>query len=120
MKNVIKLVVLLFATVSFSQTNDAVNLEDVKVHTVDISVNVNSEEEVKSTFTMKDIKTLLSEVQPNEALNFEITCIGEDKSVGEPSTLTYRVKGDSNNPKVFLERVKKVRNAVIKFYKNKY
>ena len=117
----VSLVVVLFTIVSFGQSNEIegkVSFEDVTVHQVNISVSVKSAEEVKSTFEVSDIKELISHVEPNEELNFEIICEGKDKIVGEPTTLTYRIKGDSNNQKEFLQRVKKVRKAALKYYKN--
>lgn len=84
-----------------------------------VSISVDSAKEIISTFDIKDIKELIGEVEPNKALNFEITCNNNDTKSGTPSTLTYRIKGNSDDQKEFLQRVKELRKAAVKFYNNK-
>lgn len=122
MKNVFKILMLLVVTVSFSQTNIAdeeVTIDDVKISNINVSVTVDSAEDIVSTFNVKDIKELLELSEQNEPLSFEIICNGDKMSNGKNTTLSYRVKGNTNDSKDFLKSVKKVRKAAIKYYKNK-
>jgi hypothetical protein len=122
MKNVFKTLMLFAVTFSFSQTSavqEEVTMDDVKVSNINVSVTVDSAEEIFSTFDVKDLKELIELSDQNEPLSFEIICNGDKMSNGKNTTLTYRVKGNTNDTKDFLKSVKKVRKAAIKYYKNK-
>ncbi len=98
---------------------EEVTMVDVKVSNIDVSVIVDSAEDIESTFDVKDIKELLDLSELNEPLAFEIICKGDKMSNGKSTTLSYRVKGNTNDTKGFLKSVKEVRKAAIKYYKNK-
>lgn len=121
MKHVIKFIMLLVIASGYSQTDNGgqLNLEQKSLHNVKISVSVNSAEDVKSTFEYKDIEELIDLVEPNESLNFEIICKGKTEEVGDSTSLTYTVKGNSNHKNDFIMRIKKVKEAAIKYYNNK-
>jgi hypothetical protein len=122
MKTVFTIIGLLIATVSFGQTNNfngKINSDEVKISDLNISVTVDSAEEVESTFNMKDIKELLDETEADEAITFEIICNGNIMSNGKKSTLSYKVTGTKEEARNFLKSVKKIRKAAIKYYKNK-
>ncbi|WP_040281244.1 hypothetical protein [Psychroserpens damuponensis] len=122
MKTVFTFLGLLIATVNFSQAQNLeaqVTTQNAKITNLSVSVTVDSAKEVEETFKMKDIKNILNEVENNEQVSFEIICTGDNKSNGTKSTLTYRVKGNSNDPKGFLKSIKKIRKSAIKYYDNK-
>ena len=122
MKNVFKILMLFLVTVSFGQTNSVsgeVTTDDVRVSNIDVSVTVDSVEDIESTFDIKDIKEIIGLSERNEPLSFEIICNGDEMSNGESTTLSYKVKGNTNDTKGFLKSVKKIRKAAIKYYKNK-
>nr|WP_321245791.1 hypothetical protein [uncultured Psychroserpens sp.] len=122
MKTVFTILGLLIATVSFSQTKNLeaqVITQDTKITDLSVSVTVDSAEEVESTFKMKDIKKILSEMEDNGEISFEIICNGDEMSNGTKSTLSYRVNGNANDMKGFLKSIKKIRKAAIKYYDNK-
>lgn len=122
MKNVLKILTLLVATLSFGQINtneQEVTLDNIKVSHINMSVTVDSAEDIKSTFEISDLKELIALSDQNEPLSFEIICNGDTMSNGKSTTLSYKVKGNSKDTKGFLKSVKKVRRAAIKYYKNK-
>ncbi|WP_204346935.1 hypothetical protein [Psychroserpens algicola] len=122
MKTVITIIGLLITTLGFSQTNNIeanFTTQDTKIRNLNVSVSVDSAEDVASTFNMKDIKTILNEVADNEDVSFEITCNGDVMSNGAKSTVSYRVNGNTKDIKGFLKSVKKIRKAAIKYYNNK-
>ncbi len=122
MKNVFKILILLVATVSLGQSNTIkgeVTMDDIKISNIDVSVIVDSAEDIASTFDVNDIKELIDLSELNESLSFEIICNGDDISNGKSTTLSYLVKGNTNDTKGFLKSVKKIRKAAIKYYKNK-
>ena len=122
MKTVFTILGLLIATVSFGQTKNLeaqVITQDTKITDLSVSVTVDSAEEVESTFNMKDIKKILSEIEDNGEISFEIICNGDEMSNGTKSTLSYRVNGNANDMKGFLKSIKKIRKAAIKYYDNK-
>tara|TARA_B100000809_G_C15123662_1_gene525282 strand:+ start:134 stop:505 length:372 start_codon:yes stop_codon:yes gene_type:complete len=122
MKTVCTILGLLIATVSFSQTKNLeaqVITQDTKITDLSVSVTVDSAEEVESTFNMKDIKNILHEIEDNGEISFEIICNGDDMSNGTKSKVSYQVNGNKNDMKGFLESIKKIRKAAIKYYNNK-
>lgn len=122
MKTVIKFLICVMTTVGMAQTVTTVELEEekeVKINEISVSISVDSAEEVMSTFDIKDIKELIAEVESNKDLNFEITCNNQNTTSGTPSSLTYRIKGNSDDQKKFIKGIKELRQAAIKYYKNK-
>lgn len=122
MKTVFTILGLLIATVttSFAQEmKGQITMEDIELKDVKISVSVDSAEEVKAVFNVKDIKELLHEVSDNEEVSFELICNGDKMSNGKKSSMTYKIEGNTNNIKDFLKRVKKIRKGAIKYYNNK-
>ena len=122
MKTVFTFLGLLIATVTCGQAQNLeanVTTENTKITNVSVSVTVDSAKEVESTFKMKDIKKILNEVEGGEELSFEITCNGDNISEGVSRKVSYRVTGNSNDKKRFLESIKKIRKAAIAYYNNK-
>ncbi|MFK7781321.1 hypothetical protein [Psychroserpens sp.] len=122
MKLGVTIFTVLFTLFSFSQTegvDSKITESNLEINDLSVSVTVDSAEEVESTFKIKDIKNLLKESVDVENVSFEIICNGDVMSNGEKSTLTYKVNGDSNDIDGFLQSVKKMRKAAIKYYKNK-
>ena len=122
MKTVVTILGLLIATVNVSQAQNLegkVTTEDVKITNFGVSVTVDSAEDIESTFSIKDIKTVLKEIEGEEELSFEMTCNGEKISDNIKRKVSYRVTGNSNDKAEFLKRVKKVRKAAIQFYTNR-
>lgn len=122
MKNLVTILVLLISTYSIGQDNSIngdVSTEDIKIQGLSVSVDVDSAEEIESTFKIKDIKEILNSVSENEEISFEIVCNGEEMSNGTKSHVSYKVDGNSNDINSFLKRVKKIRKAAIKYYKAK-
>jgi len=112
MKTLFTILGLLIATSSFAQSTN-------KVTDFKILVTVDSAEEIESTFKVNDFEEVLSEVDDNEDVTFEIVCNGDTTASGKKTTLSYRVAGNTNDVHGFLKSVKKVRKAAIKYYKNK-
>jgi hypothetical protein len=122
MKTVFTFLGLFIATVSFSQAQNLdgkVITENTKIKNLSVSVTVDSAEEVEATFNMKDIKTILNEVEEGEEISFEITCNGEKLSEGVTKKVSYRVTGNSKDKKNFLKSIKRIRKAAIKYYNDK-
>jgi hypothetical protein len=120
MKTVFTILGLLIATVGFSQSNlDGNVTSNLDISDLNISVTVDSAEEVESTFKVKDIKELLAQNIDIQNITFEIICNGEYMSNGEKSTLSYKVNGNTKDAKSFLKTIKKMRKAAINYYKNK-
>jgi len=124
MKNLITLITLFMTTAYFAQSKDLngkVNqdIEVVKIENVSISVEVDSVEEIESTFTIKDFKELLNLTEEGEELSFKIKCNGKKMSNGVKSSMSYEIKGNTNDKKTFLKNIEKLRKAAIKYYKSK-
>lgn len=122
MKNLITILALLISTYGISQTksvNGTATIQDLKIHGLNVSVDVDSVEEIESTFSVKDIKEILNHVSDNEEVSFEIVCNGKPMSSGVKSHVSYKVKGNTDDIKGFLKSVKKIRKAAIKYYKAK-
>lgn len=126
-KNLIICLALLISTFGFSQSHSIkkdinanatyVN-EEIKLKNVNIEVTVDSAEEIKSTFSTKGIKELLDETDEGEDISFKIICNRVKMSNGSKSHVSYEVKGNTDNKKEFLKRIKKIRKSAIKYYKN--
>ena len=122
MKNLVTILLLLISTFGISQSkslNASTTIEDVKIQGLSVSVDVDSAEEVKSTFKIEDIKEILSSVSDNEEISFEIVCIGKPMFKEGKSRVSYKVNGNSKDIKGFLKSVKKIRKAAINYYKAK-
>lgn len=122
MKSAVTMLFLLLATISFAQpqnVNASEALQITKVTDFKISVTVDSAEDLESTFKMKDVKDVLNEVSEDETVSFEIICNGNQMSNGKKSSVSYKVKGNTNDLKGFLKTIKKIRKGAINYYKNK-
>ncbi len=122
MKTVCTFLGLLIAAVTCGQAQNLeanVTTENTKVTNVSVSVSVDSAEEVESTFKMKEIRKILNEVEGDEEVTFEILCNRDNISEGVSRKVSYRVTGNSNDKKRFLESIKKIRKAAIACYNNK-
>lgn len=111
-----------FATSMFAQQKDLkgnVTFNKVKVENFQIAVEVDSLEEIESTFSVDDFREILSETGENESITFSIKC--NDRKVGEEvkSHIKYEIKGNTNEKEKFLESVEKIRAAAIKYYSSK-
>ena len=115
---------LIIVTVSFAQTKNLqgdVKISDkkAKIERMSIHVTVDSEEEVKSTFTVNDIEEIFDDVKDGEEISFKLTCNREKTGNGLKSNISYSIKGNSNNKKEFLKSIETIRQKAIKFYKSK-
>lgn len=122
MKTVFTFLGLFIATVTLSYAQEVkgqLTMDDIEVKDLKISVSVDSAEEIKEVFDIKDIRELLKEVSDNEEVTFELICNGEMMSNGKKSSLTYKIDGNTNNIKDFIKRVKNIRKGAINYYNNK-
>ena len=122
MKTLFTILALLIVSISVSygqEVNGQVTMEDVQLRDVKTSVTVDSAEEIGEAFQISDIRSLLKEVGDNEEVSFELVCNGEAMTNGKLSSLTYKIEGNTNNIKDFINHIKKVRQGAIKYYKNK-
>jgi len=121
-KKSITMLTLFLATSIFAQTknlNGNGNFSDTMVKNFEIAVEVDSIEEIESTFTVEDLKGILKYTRENEPLMFKIKCNGEKMINGVQSSRSYEIKGNTDDKKGFLKNVEKIRNAAIKYYKTK-
>ncbi len=93
--------------------------ELVKIESFSIKVEVDSAEEVESTFKIEDFVEILNEAQPNEDITFELKCNGKKMTNGTNSSMSYTIHGNTNEKEKFLASVEKVRSSAIKYYKTK-
>ena len=125
MKKLILPLLLLIGSLGFSQTKSVEEIEiikkivETKVESVDVVVTVDNIEELESTFTINDVKEVFDLSEGKESVSFKLVCNGEVMSSGKKSKMTYIVEGTSDDKETFVQRVEKIRNAAIKYYKNK-
>ena len=125
MKKLILPLLLLIGSLGFSQTKSVEEIEiikkieETKVESVDVVVTVDNIEELESTFTIDDVKEVFDLREGKESVSFKLVCNGEVMSSGKKSKMTYIVEGTSDDKETFVQRVEKIRNAAIKYYKNK-
>lgn len=121
MKQLITILLFTIAIKSYSQSskNELKINKELKIENIDITINVDSAEELKSTFKVKDIKEIINSSEDNEAISFKIVCNGKSTTNGLKSYVSYKVKDNTINKKDFLKRVKKIRTSAINYYKNK-
>ena len=125
MNHVFTILALLFSTISFAQNdnlNGKISVEKeqtIAIRDLKLSVTVDSDEDIERTFSVEDIREIVEMADDNENITFEIFL--EDKSVKEGVTksVSYKVKGNTNEKDGFLESVKRIRNASLNFYTDK-
>lgn len=113
---------LLISLAGFSQSLSGKAYIDQKVTKVEnmaVTITVDSAEELKSVFTIKDIKELMEESSKDESISVKIICNKKDQSTGIESQVSYKVEGNSDERKNFLKTVEKIRTAAIKYYDEK-
>ena len=121
-KHIIASVALVISSLGFSQSNvesKVAVMKTAKLENVFVTVNVDAADDIKSMFTLADIKAILESSDENELLSFKLICNGEYMPNGNKSSLIYEVKGNSNDAKGFLKSIKKIRASALKYYKNK-
>ena len=122
MKNLIKLLVILTLSLTFTQAQNLtakINTSEVKIENIKIEVEVDSAEEIEYCFTIDDFESLLDEADEGEELSFKIKCKRKEMSNGVESSMSYEIKGNTSDKKTFLKSIKKLREAAIKYYKSK-
>ena len=122
MKTVFTILGFLIVSISIcygQEVNKQITMEDIELRDVKISVTVDSAEEIKEVFQINDIRSLLKEVGDNEEVSFELVCNGETMSNGKLSSLTYKIDGNTNDIKDFINQIKIIRQGALKYYMNK-
>lgn len=122
MKTVFTILGFLIVSISIcygQEVNKQITMEDIELRDVKISVTVDSAEEIKEVFQINDIRSLLKEVGDNEEVSFELVCSGETMSNGKLSSLTYKIDGNTNDIKDFINQIKIIRQGALKYYMNK-
>lgn len=122
MKNVLTVLAICLTTTLFAQSNNLkgnVTFNKVKIENLKIAVEVDSVEEIESTFSVEDFEKILDETGNNEDIIFSIKC--NDKKVGDDvkSHIKYEIKGNTDNKKEFLKNIAKLRKAALKYYNSK-
>ncbi|SEP68517.1 hypothetical protein SAMN05421824_0053 [Hyunsoonleella jejuensis] len=120
MKNLVTILALIsftFASAQNTTLEGDISKDKVTFENLNISVTVNSAEDIKRTFDVSDIKNIVLDVDDNEALSFTVTC--ENTAENSNSHLTYKVKGNTNDLDGFIKSIKLIRKSAIKYYKNK-
>ncbi|MDO1502534.1 hypothetical protein Q2T40_20555 [Winogradskyella maritima] len=123
MKTIITSLAIFMTAFTFGQTLTGnakkTTLKDAKVTDFKIEVTVDDAQELESTFKVEDFREILNESEPGEAVTFKLTCNGRVLDNGVKSHVSYKIEGNTNNIDDFLEGVKKVREAGIKYYNKK-
>ena len=122
MKKLFLVSAICLTSLMFAQKKDLkgnITFNKVKVESFKIDVEVDSVEEIESTFTVEDFREILKETGENENIIFSIKC--NDKKIGDEvkSHIQYEIKGNTNEKEKFIESIKKVRAAAIKYYNSK-
>lgn len=111
--------ILLFLGFNVAAQSNVEKSELVKIESFSIKVEVDSAEEVESTFKIEDFEEILSQAQPNIDITFELKCNGDTMSNGSKSSMSYTIKGNLNKKEEFLKGITKIRSAAIKYYNSK-
>ncbi len=123
MKNLIIIVLILFSVLSFGQSKNlkgTITKSEARINNVSITVTVDSIEDIESTFSIEDIKSILEEeMEEDEKISFKIICNKDTMVNGEESYASFKVDGNTNNIEGFLTNVKKIKDSAINYYKNK-
>lgn len=113
---------LLISLAGFSQSlsgKASIDQKVTKVENMAVTITVDSAEELKSVFTIEDIKELMEESSKDESISVKIICNKKGQSTGVESQVSYKVEGNSDERKNFLKTVEKIRTAAIKYYDEK-
>jgi len=99
---------LIVVTISFAQTKNLrgdmkISDKKAKIESMSIHVTVDSEEDLKSIFTVNDIEEIFNDVKDGEEVSFKIICNGEKIRNGLKSNISYSI----------------IRQKAIKYYKSK-
>lgn len=122
MKNLILPLALLVGIIGFGQSKSSEELQvrkEIRTERVDVVVSVDSVEELESTLTLEDIKSVFELTSEDKKVSFKLVCNGEPMSNGEKSSMSYKIEGSSSDEDEFLRRVEAIRKAAIKYYQNK-
>lgn len=92
--------------------------EPVEINDFSVKVEVNSAEDLESTFKIKDIEDVLEILVNGQDISLEIICKGEKMSDGINSSLGLKIKGNTDEKEEFLVLAEKIRSSAIKYYKN--
>ena len=122
MKNLITCLFVLLVTLGFSQSkssNNAISKNTVKVESMSLTIEVDSAEELKSTFKLEDLSEIFSSDNKDESYSLKIICNGEKMSNGVKSHISYKVEGNSADTESFFKRVELIRDSALSYYNNK-
>lgn len=122
MKYVCTMLSLLFVSLTFGQSEKGTQKttrQHLEISDIDVSVTVDSIEDIESTFELESIKELLEVSIDIETIAFQIVCNDTKSNLGTQRQLSYKVEGKYEDINTLIERVKKMKQAAINFYKNK-
>jgi hypothetical protein len=122
MKNLILPLTLVLGVLGFSQSKSLEDIEvrkETRVERVDVTVTVDSLEELESTFTLDDVREMFELSGDDKAVSFNLVCNGKPMSNGKKSNMSYKVEGSSGEETIFIKRVEAIKKAAIKYYQNK-
>lgn len=122
MKNLILPLSLIIGVLGFSQSKSTEEIEvrkETRVERVDVTVTVDSLEELASTFTLDDIRDMFELSDEDKTVSFKLVCNGKPMSNGKNSNMSYTVEGSSSEEAIFIKRVEAIKKAAMNYYQNK-
>ena len=113
MKNLFMTILFLFSLNVSAQKEKL--YQKLTIDNLQIELKVSSESELK-TFNISDLKSIIKELDENSNLEFKITLnrINSDLK----NSISYNVKGNTNDTKTFYKMISKIKRSAVKYYKS--
>ncbi|MCA0133340.1 hypothetical protein [Winogradskyella alexanderae] len=109
----------LLATAQSKSVEEIEIRKEVKVNCVEVTVTVDSLEELQETFSINDLEEVFGMTGEDESVTFKLVCNGDKMSNGKKSSMSYKIEGSTSDKETFIKQAEAIRKAAIKFYKNK-
>jgi hypothetical protein len=120
MKNLITSLCLMLFAFGVAQAQTVKDkMDTAEINSFSVKVEVDSAEDLESTFKIKDIEDALEILENGQDISLEIICNGEKMTNGINSSLGLKIKGNTDKKEEFLVLAKKIRSAALNHYNKK-
>ena len=121
LKNVLTCLVLFVSLVGFSQVQKKTNLNigEIEYNSLDITITVDSLEELEMEFDTSDIEDLFGEIEEFKMISFKLICNAIENSKEHKSSMSIKIENTRDDKDYFLKRIQKLKKAGVNYYNNK-
>jgi len=123
LKKVLTCLVLFVSVVGYSQVkkNTNLNIGEIEYNNLDITITVDSLEELEAEFKTSDVEDLFDEIEAFKKISFKLICNAVENSKEHKNSMSIKIEIENtkDDKDYFLKRIQKLKKVGVNYYNNK-